>query len=153
LISIRPATIDDWPFVIGLWLDSFRDCNAAGMISMDRWYPVMEVEVKEVMARRGCRTLVACDSDDPTSLYGFVCGEPEATPPMVHYVCVKAPYRRWRPKPGIATRLLGALGIEKMDTFDYTFTTPVMQKLGAKVPFAKHQPMLARFPPGMGIRR
>lgn len=153
MISIRPAALEDWGFVIGTWLDSFRDEPEAGMVSMESWYPSMEPELKKLLNRKASRTLVACGDDDPSFLYGFICGEPSQPVPLVHYVFVKQPYRRWKDKPGIASRLFAALGVDPRTPFDYTYSTFMVRRLESKIPLARWQRMLARFPPGHGIRR
>lgn len=148
-VAYIQANTDHRVFVISSWLDSFRDCDSAGMISMGRFFDCMWPEVEELLNRRGSRTVVAINKDDPSQYFGFIAGDPTASPPLVYYVLVKAAVRRW----GIARSLFRALGIDPSKQFDYAYKTPLVSTLAHKVPLASHQPMLARFPLGMGRRR
>lgn len=156
----RAATISDRVFIVSSWLDSYRDDPLAGMIAMDDWYPTMWPQVERLLNRPTATTIVACESDD-SLLYGFICAELDHArprsrrhhPPLVHYCYVKAPYRRWEPRPGIASQLFDAIGIDPSGQFDYTYKTRTVNQLARKIPLASHQPMLARFAPGKGYRR
>ena len=148
-LAYVPATTDHRVFVISSWLDSFRDSDSAGMLSMERFWDCMWPEVESLMNRKGTRTMVAVNRDDPSQYFGFITADPTASPPVVHYVCVKGPHRKW----GYAKALFEAIGIDPKKQFDYTYRTPLVFHLAHKIPLASHQPMLARFPPGMGRRR
>ena len=122
------------------------------MIAMEDFYTVMWPQVEKVLDREDCRTFVAYEDDQ---LYGFIALDTNTAPlpPLVFYIYVKGPYRRWKPQPGIGRQLFAAAGIDPSRPFDYAYRTPEVSRLAVKIPLARHQPMLARFPKGQGRRR
>ena len=150
-IAYRAATGEDMTFVISSWLDSFRDSHTAGMISMASYFEIMWPQVEALVDRPGSRTIVACNAGDARQLHGFITFDTAtgSDPPIVHYVYVKSPFRRW----GIARGLFAAAGIDPERPLDYTYKTAIVVRLARKIPLARWQPMLARFEKGAGIRR
>ena len=136
-------------FVIPTFLDSFRACRAAGLISMQDWYAVMRPQASRLFGRPGVATLVACHPGEPT-LYGWLALERGWEMPFVLYCYVKAPYRRavrlGYPE-GIATGLFRAAGIDQRRAFCYAAYTPFVKRLEDKIPRATWTPLRARFPP------
>ncbi len=150
-IAYRPAADADRRFVIGSWLDSFRDSHAAGQIAMADWQSIMWAQVERILARPGCQTIVSCNSEDPTQLHGFVTFDSDTgdDPPLVFYCYVKSAFRRW----GIARGLLRTAGIDPTEPLDYAFKTAVVPRLADHIPLSKWQPLAARFPKGEWHRR
>lgn len=156
-VAIREADDGDRTFVVENWLDSFRTAYGAGLIQMDDWYDVMRPQLQKALARPGVRTLVAYETDEPdrvADLYGFLVFDPALTDrhvtlPMVLYVYVKAPYRKW----GYARRLFAAAGIDPHEPFFYACRTEAVGRLAHKIPRAKWQPLPARFPKQQTERR
>jgi len=150
-IAYRESREEDRVFVVSSWLDSFRESHTAGMIAMATFYDKMWGEIENLMDRSGSRTIIACNAGDPNQLHGFVTFDLDTgtDPPVVHYLYVKAPFRRW----GIARGLFAAAGINSERPMDYTFKTSVVVRLANKIPLARWQPMLARFPKSDGRRR
>ena len=132
---------------------------------MEDWHDVMAPQIEKIMARPGCRTIVAFnpkESDKRIDLHGWICFErdyqvmvrvrskegryveqPENTDdPLVHYVFVKQPYRR---PMGIARQLFVAADIDPMAPFNHTCRTSVVSKLSHVIPKARWQPLIARF--------
>lgn len=142
MIAHRPATTDDRRFVISAWSASYKDAHTAGMIGSARWAEVMHAEVERVLDQRGTKTLVAYESRDPAFVYGFISGEPDATPPVVFYCYTKAAFRR----QGIARGLFDALGVDPALRFLYACKTAVVPRLAGKLPAAKFEPATARYP-------
>lgn len=111
------------------------------MIYTDDWAEVMHRQIERVLDWPTTNTQVAYDKSDKEFIYGFASGDPRL--PSVYYVCVKAPYRR----VGYATQLLNAIGVSLERPFVYACRTSVVSKLTDRIPFAKWDPMILRFPP------
>lgn len=163
MIQYRPADgPDDFRFVVETWLDSYRDAHAAGLIQWDDWRAVVRPQLIKVLARRGVETFVAAwEGEEPglADLAGWVSVERgyqvpvtrssgrrhqrelvTSPDPLVHYVYVKAGYRR----SGIARGLFRAAGVDPLAPFRYTCKTGIVTELAAKVPLARWSPLIAR---------
>lgn len=161
-LAYRPAIARDVPMIVANWVDSFRDADAAGMINVEDWRPIMEPQVRKVLARPGVECWVAYhpDETDPRAdLHGWICVERgfrelvkerfngrwekrlvPSEAPLIHYTYVLHSRRRC----GIARGLFLAAGIDPNQRFLYTCRTPVVSKLHAKIPFAHWDPKIAR---------
>jgi hypothetical protein len=140
-ISHRPITADDRRFVVSAWSASYKDSHTAGMISTHRWAEVMHAEIERVLDQPGTQTLVAFEAKDPTFVYGFISGDPDASTPTVYYCYTKAAYRR----QGIARGMFSALGVDPTSRFLYACRTAVVSRLGGKLPAARFDPSTARY--------
>lgn len=149
MIIHRPATPADRAFICDSWISSYRTSYAAGLIPMSAWHGIMWPIVEGYLDRPNVRTLVAVAKRDPSFLFGFLAAdtteqrEPDGRtwPALVHYVFVKAAYRR----TGLARGLFEAMGIEPRGRWAYASKTAVIAKLAHKIPLAKWNPLLARF--------
>lgn len=163
-LAYRPAEPEDLSFIIDGWKDSYRTSRAAGMIQMDDWDAIMADQVKKVLARPDCQTIVAYHSgetDRIADLYGFICVERNydihinefvggrhrrrmvrTGVPLVHYIFV----RQMQRENGIARGLFKAAGVDPSDRFNYSCRTGVVSDLAAKIPRAEWLHLVARFP-------
>lgn len=150
--------------VVASFVDSYADAHAAGLVAFDDWRDVMTPQVCRILSRAGVEVTVAYHPDEPdrrADVYGWVAVErgydvirkrrehgrwvEKKVPtdePLVHYVFVKQPFRQM----GLARRLFHAAGVDPMRPFNHTCKTGVVSKLAPKVPFARWQPLIARFP-------
>ena len=163
-LAYRDAGDADRAFVIDSWSESFRCAHAAGLIAMSDWREIMPRQLERILARPCCTVTVACnpeESDTRLDLMGWIAVErgysvptrvrdargrwaDELLPtdaPLVHYVFVKQPYRRL----GVARGLFAAARVDPAAEFAYTTKTAAAQKLAAKVPRARWNPLIARF--------
>ncbi len=140
-IAYRPAEIADGQFVISSWSRTFKPSRSAGMIASEDWPAIMHVQIQKLLNRPNVRTIVAYENTDPTFLYGYVAGDTSGPVPIVFWCYVKEPYRR----AGYGRGLFAALGVDPRERFHFTCWTPVIQKLAAQIPLAKHDPNLARY--------
>jgi hypothetical protein len=140
VISHRPATADDLRFIVSAWSSSYKDAHTAGMIGTERWATVMHAEIERVLEQAGTQTRVAFEARDPAFVYGFIAGDPST--PAVFYCYTKAAFRR----QGIARGLFGALGVDPTRRFLYACKTAVVSRLGDKLPAARFDPGIARYP-------
>lgn len=165
-IGYRRATDDDRAFIEDSWIESYKTSHAAGLIAIEDWYAVMIGQIRRVLARPECSTIVAYhpgETDPRRGLFGWVCVEkdfeiPQRTRqrvdgrlkwveymvasdwPLVHYCYVKLAYRRM----GIARGLFRAAAVDPKKEFFYTCKTGIITKLQASIPWSKWNPMIAR---------
>lgn len=145
MIAIRASEARDERFVIASWLSSWRDSYSAGLIQDADWFTVMWPQLEKLLARPGVRCLVAADTDEPehvADLFGFVAADTSRPTPLLLYVYVKQAYRR----AGLARRLLEAVGVDPGGRFEYACKQPLPAALFAKVPYARWNPLAARYP-------
>lgn len=149
MIAHRAATSADHAFICDNWIRSYRNSDTAGVIPMARWREIMWPIVEAVMLRPGAVTLVACDPQHQDDLYGFICADPNASPPVVFYTYTKQAYRNGKTiglPLGIARGLFRAVGVDPEARFVYAFKTSIVAELARKLPLAKWDAMVARFP-------
>lgn len=141
-IAYRPAeaTEEDAQFVVSTWSRAYKDSRSAGMIADEDWARVMHPQIQRVLSRPGVQTIIAYENTDPTFFYGWICGTPRTSPPVVFFTYVKEAYRR----AGYARGLFAQLGVDPRSSFRYTCWTPVLPKLASEIPLAKHEPKYAR---------
>lgn len=144
----RPAEPRDRAFIVSSWSTSFKHARSAGMINAGDWADVMHAQIVKLLERPDVRTLVACENKDPDFLYGFICGDTAESEwrrhlgmPVIHYVFVKAPYR----KEQRARALFEALGVDPTKSFAYSCQTATLSRIGSKVPLARWFPIVARY--------
>ncbi len=133
---IGPAQEDDLGLVYGTWLDSFYDAHGAGPLPRDVYRSAYTETIGRILEQPDTLVLVARSPRDAGTLYGFACVQGRT----LHYVCVKAPYR----KMGIADALLTAAGLSRLTRFTYTFKTSVARALEQKWKGARFDPMPMR---------
>lgn len=97
---IREATRAEEAFVLASWKRGFRDsCPELPGEYYWRW---QDERIQRVLSR-GALVLVAVDAEYPQTAYGWVCAERVGDAAVVHWVYVRASFR----KHGIAGALLG----------------------------------------------
>ncbi len=129
--AIRAGKREDWPFVYGTWLNSFR-VNSTFARHIDQpTYFAMHHHVVERLLERG-ELLIATPEDDPDTYLGYAVRE-QGTP-VVHYVYVKPAFRRF----GVARALLAGLPPD----FTYTHHTHVLRDLAGPLAAAKYNPYM-----------
>ena len=153
-LAFRPMADWDKTFVISSWLDAHRSSYSAGLWPMHIWHkhegPIREWH----LSQPNVRTLVAYEATDPEFLYGWVAADPTEQrvpsrdgsvrywPALVLFVFVKQSYRR----EGIARALFDAVGVDPSKPFVYSCNTVTASRLASKVPLARFDPLVARFP-------
>ena len=146
MIAHRFASPADHAFVCDAWIRSYRDSDTAGSLPVHMWRAAMWPAVEWVRQRPGTQTVVAHDVDDPDILFGFICADCSDVTPVVFYVFVKQAYR----SAGIARGLFAAMRIDPGQPFVYSYKTAAASQLAAKIPLARWDAKIARFPkPGV----
>lgn len=161
-INYREGKASDVPFVISSWSQSYRRSYSSGIIQMADWSEIMQDQIRKLLLRRGVDLVVAENPGAEEGLAdvhgwlayerGFTVQSREREPdgwryqfvesesPVVHYVFVKEPYRRF----GIAKGLFRAAGIDRIDHFYFTCKTAVVSRIGGKFPGGEWNPLIAR---------
>lgn len=119
---------------------------------MEDWTDVMVPQITKAIARPGVQVLVAYDpdaTDQLADLAGFIAFDATTAPVYVYYVYVKQAYRCGRGRigaEGIGRGLFRAAGIDPSLPFGYACRTPIVAKISRKIPMARWDPLVARFP-------
>ena len=101
--TIRPIVPDDVAFVLASWLDGYwPDCPCSLVMPKSVWWTRWHRVLENILADERTKTVVACNPEDPTQLYGFACARP---PDVLHWVYVKQAFRH----NGIAAGMLAEL--------------------------------------------
>lgn len=124
---------DDFAFVWKTWIRDYAHSRNPWSGAFTREATVAAIKsTVEVLLNSKVSVVMACPEDDRDQIYGFCCFEREddAEYPILHYVYVKAPFRRH----GIGTLLKGIAQGKHEGTMRYTFRTPACGKFlrGAK---------------------
>jgi GNAT superfamily N-acetyltransferase len=108
--KLRVVNRDDHNSIFSDWLRSGRKCKATAGVASQIYFFWQHLTIERLLDPEAkCTWLVACSVEDPTKIYGWVCGQRADSivgdQAIAHYVYVKRLYRRL----GIARRLLNAL--------------------------------------------
>jgi hypothetical protein len=109
-VQTRKAEAKDNPFILASWLNHYKNYSYfAKRIKNDVYYGAHERVIKLILARKSCHVLIAYTPAEPDVILGFIVYEDSLWPdPVVHFVYVKKPFRRF----GIARELVKASGLE-----------------------------------------
>lgn len=98
-IMMRRATKDDIAFITNSWLRSFRDGLTSRAIPNDVYYYNQHRVIEKLLPK--CVNVVVCRADNPDQILGYAIAESTDTCLVIHFVYVKAPFR----KLGLASNL------------------------------------------------
>ncbi len=122
-ISIRPANAEDVPFIFNAWLKSYRSSEFAKNIQGEIYYHEHHKVIEEILKTNN--VLVACNNEDPSQIYGFMCAGFTQNVFTVHYVYTKHTFRRM----GIASALVKAFEYNPNYACICTHETNAVKKL------------------------
>ena len=83
--------VGDSAFVISTWIKSYRDAAAMRAVPTPVYNIGMRKRVDKILADPNTTCLIACDSDTPELIFGYII---KAAGNIVHYVYVKSQYRK-----------------------------------------------------------
>lgn len=125
-VRLRPATEADVPFIFNSWLRCYRHSqNTRG--AENPVYFAQHHKVLEGLCKQA-EIIVACNSEDISQIYGYVCHEKVDDVPVMHFIYVKEIYRKF----GVSNLLLETLNISKDTPFFYTHRTFISESLEKK---------------------
>lgn len=102
--KIRVAAVEDVPFIFSSWLKSYRDAPAVRSVPNSIYYAEHHGIIESIINSPNLVSLVACDPQDESQIFGYLIGENMGEGFVLHWVYVKYPFRRF----GVARLLLNA---------------------------------------------
>ncbi len=105
---IRPALIgnrSEQGYILKTWLDNYRRNYTSRFIPNEVYYWHHHKLIEALYDRPGAKWLVASHPEEPSVIFGFLCGERAAEAPIVHFCFVKSKLRRF----GVASALVDEL--------------------------------------------
>lgn len=91
-IRIRPANEEDIPMIFNSWLKSYRTSQFAQMIASSIYFSEHHKTIERIL--KAATVLVACNDEDSSHIYGWICAHQVAGIFTLHYLYVKQPFRR-----------------------------------------------------------
>jgi len=129
---IRPMVDEDIPFIFNSWLKSYRFSHFGEKITNTIYFQDHHKVIERII--KNSKTLIACDPEDSSQLYGYIVAAVEEGILVLHFLYVKHTFRNL----GIGKTLLDALGHDKSSAAVYTHHTRMADKLAAKYNFVYH---------------
>jgi hypothetical protein len=131
---IRPAVVEDVPFVFSSWLKSYRDSRAVSGISNTIFYANHHKVIERLIQKPYTTCLVACAIDDPKQMYGYAVCEYKDNIAVLHYCYVKFACRRFGVAKDLLKVLLSGPAIERVF---YSHASKATENLQEKLSSAK----------------
>jgi GNAT superfamily N-acetyltransferase len=125
-VRVRSINDNDIGFVFNAWLKSYRDSKFAKHIPSMMYFTSHHKVIEKLLLK--ANTLLVCNDDDPTQIYGFLNYEIVDGIFVIHYVYVKHSFRKF----GLASMLLDTAGYKKDVAALYTHINDTSVKLGFK---------------------
>lgn len=139
IIKIRKATEADVPFIFSSWLKSYRSSFFGQNISTTIFYNEHHKVIERLL--KSCEVWIACNDNDSTELYGFICAEVQQGILIIHYTYVKQLFRTL----GIGKMLLRAINYDSSKATIFTHNTKHGQRLANRFNLV-HSPYIALTP-------
>ena len=96
--DIRSPQSDDISFIYATWLNSQKYDSTIGLSTTKTiFFEQYRTVIDHILAKEDTKVLIACDKQDPNTIFGYLVYEPD----VLHYVVVKEAF--W--SLGIATTL------------------------------------------------
>lgn len=108
-LKIREVTEPDVSFVFNSWLKSHRHSDSTRGISSPVYYAGHHRLIERIILQS--KVLIACNKDDESQIYGYICAGHVDGILAVHYIYIKQTYRN-----------LG-IGKELLNQFQHDFAT------------------------------
>lgn len=131
-IRLRPANAEDVSFIFSSWLRSFRGSLFASSIMNEIYFSEHHKTIEKIL--KHYEVIVACNTEDPSQIYGFICAGYTDNILTIHYIYVKHPFRRM----GIAKAMLESYEYNHEYVGVYTHQTKIAQKLANKYNLIYH---------------
>ncbi len=131
-IAIRPASAEDVSFIFNAWLKSYRSSDFAKNIQGEIYYHEHHKVIEEILKQYN--VLIACNKDDYSQIYGFMCAGFTQNVLTIHYVYTKHTFRRM----GIAKMLLNAFEYNPEYACIYTHETNAIKSITKELAMVYH---------------
>lgn len=139
-IRLRPATQDDVPFLFSSWLKSYKYSLWAKNITNTIYFAEHHKVIERLL--KNYNVIIACNNDDPTQIFGFICAGKVDGIFCLHYIYVKHSFRNL----GIGKQLLNAFQHDASTAAVYTHHTRIAERLAPKYNFVYHPYLLINLP-------
>jgi len=137
-VRLRPATESDVDFIFNSWLKCYRySPNTVG--AQNPVYFAQHHKLIEGLCKRANIT-IACNAADIAQIYGYVCSEMIDELPVIHFLYVKQPFRKF----GIAMQLAEVAGFKRESPVFFTHRTFTAENLEKKFAMV-YNPYLAYY--------
>lgn len=131
-IQFRPANEEDISFIFNSWLKSFRNSYFCKGIVNTIYFTEQHKVIEGIL--RTSTAIVACNPEDPSQLYGWVCAEKIDGVFCLHYLYVKHSFRSL----GLARLLINTFDHDASQAGIYTHATRASEDLGRKFNLIYH---------------
>lgn len=138
-IRIRVANEEDINFIFSSWLKSFRNSLFSKSIVNTIYFTEHHKLIERIV--RSSQVLVACNVDDPSQMYGYVCASRVEGVYCLHYFYIKHSFRKF----GIARLLIGASGHNPEQASLYTHHTLPMESIAKRYNLVYHPYILINY--------
>lgn len=128
----------DANFVYNSWLKSYSSSAAVTLLSKRVYYKIFHDIISELM--RSAKISVLCEKEDQEHIYGYIVTENDGEDKIVHYIYIKAPYR----KAKLAESLCANQGVFSAKKVVYSHYTEAAKSLLAKCNSIEYNPFLLR---------
>lgn len=138
-ISVRDAEGSDISFLFNSCLRSFRNGKLNAGVSNSIYFTEHHKVLEKIFKR--AKVLVACETADPSNIYGYLCYEIIEGIFVLHYSYVKQPFRRL----GVQKALLVAANHNVANPGFYTHENPTALHMAPKLNLIYHPYLLINY--------
>lgn len=131
-IRFRPANEEDISFIFSSWLKSFRNSQFAKNLVNSVYFTEHHKVIEKIV--KSSHVIVACNEQDTSQIYGWICAQQVDGIFCLHYIYVKHPFR----KMGLARALINFFEHGKDCAGVYTHHTRVFEILAIKFNLIYH---------------
>ena len=139
-ISIREATPEDLSFIFSSWLKSFRSGLICKHVDNTIYFSEHHKVIERLLKRS--TTVMACDPNDPATIYGYLCFDRVEGILVVHYAYVKQTFRGM----GVLRQLLKSIeGHDWNGAGLFSHSTLISSRLSLKYNLVYHPYILLNY--------
>ena len=135
-IRLRKAVQEDVGFIFNSWLKSYKYSLFAKFITNTIYFAEQHKLIERLLKEN--ETIIACNNDDPTQIYGFINAGIVDGILCVNYVYVKQNFRQL----GVGKALLNAFEHNVESASVYTHHTRMAERLAGRFNFVYHPYLL-----------
>ena len=138
-IRLRTATEEDVPFIMNSWLKSFRGSMFARNVINTVYFTEHHKLIERLL--KSSSVIIACNDEDSSQVYGWICAEEVDGIFCLHYVYIKHAFRNL----GIGKLLFDVFKHDMSTAGIYTHYTRIADKLAAKYNMLYHPYILTNY--------
>ena len=131
-ILLRPANKDDIGFLFNSWLKSYRNAKAVKEIPNEIYFSEHHKVIERIL--KNYDVVIACNEEDRSQIYGFICAGYTDSVFTLHYLYVKHTFRNM----GIAKALLNSYNHATDFAAIYTHQTRTAERLAERYNLIYH---------------